>query len=125
VTRETRRRMKVFIAGASGVLGRRLIPTLVANGHEVVGMTRTGAKRSLLEGLGAAPVVADVFDPEAVGKAVGESGAEVVVHQLTAIPAAIDMRRNPDKLGHLGPVADFGALLREVREAPSRDRGLR
>lgn len=85
--------MKVFIAGASGVLGRRLIPRLVANGHEVVGMTRTGAKRSLLEGLGAAPVVADALDPEAVGKAVGESGAEVIVHQLTAIPDAIDMRR--------------------------------
>src|SRR5215510_1375674 len=85
--------MKVFIAGATGVLGRQLVPMLVGNGHEVVGMTRTDAKRDLLRRLGAEPVVADALDADAVGRAVGEAEPDVIVHQLTAIPAAPNMRR--------------------------------
>ena len=85
--------MKVFVAGATGALGKQLVPQLVANGHDVVGMTRTEAKRDQLRGLGAQPVVADALDADAVGRVVGETEPDVIVHQLTAIPPKIDMRR--------------------------------
>ena len=58
--------MKVFLAGATGVLGRELVPQLVARGHEVVGMTRSASKQDLVRSLGARPVVADALDPDAV-----------------------------------------------------------
>jgi hypothetical protein len=138
--------MKVFVAGASGVLGTQLVPLLVANGHDVVGMTRTDAKRDRLRSVGAQPVVADALDANAVGRAVGEAEPEVIVHQLTAIPPALNMRRfdrefaptnrlldladgqiqgicsvlNPDKLRHLGPVSNL--LPRRTRlDARLRD----
>jgi nucleoside-diphosphate-sugar epimerase len=85
--------MKVFVAGATGALGTQLVPLLVANGHEVVGMTRTDAKRDQLRSVGAEPVVADALDAHAVGQAVGEAEPDVIVHQLTAIPQSINMRR--------------------------------
>jgi nucleoside-diphosphate-sugar epimerase len=66
---------------------------LVANGHHVVGMTRTEAKRDQLRSLGAQPAVADALDADAVGRAVGEAEPDVIVHQLTAIPPSINMRR--------------------------------
>lgn len=84
--------MKVFVAGASGAIGRQLVPRLVAAGHEVHGMTRDAAKRPLLERLGAVPVLADALDPEQVAEAVGRAQPEVIVHQLTAI-GAVDTRR--------------------------------
>jgi nucleoside-diphosphate-sugar epimerase len=84
--------MKVFVAGATGALGRQLVPMLVANGHEVVGMTRTEAKRDQLRNVGAEPVVADALDAAAVGRVVGEAEPNVIVHQLTAIPATLNMR---------------------------------
>jgi len=85
--------MKVFVAGATGALGRELVPGLVAGGHDVVGMTRSAAKQDLVRGLGARPAVADALDRDAVGQAVADAAPEVVVHQLTAIPGAIDPRR--------------------------------
>jgi nucleoside-diphosphate-sugar epimerase len=85
--------MRVFVAGATGALGKQLVPMLVANGHDVVGMTRTDAKRDQLRSLGAQPVVADALDADAVGRAVGEAEPDVIVHELTAIPPAINMRR--------------------------------
>jgi nucleoside-diphosphate-sugar epimerase len=85
--------MKVFVAGATGAVGKQLVPRLVANGHEVVGMTRTDAKGDQLRSLGAEPVVADALDADAVGQAVGEAEPDVIVHQLTAIPQSITMRR--------------------------------
>jgi nucleoside-diphosphate-sugar epimerase len=85
--------MKVFVAGATGGLGKQLVPLLVAKGHDVVGMTRTEAKRDQLRSVGAQPVVADALDAEAVGRAVGEAEPDVIVHQLTAIPAKFNPRR--------------------------------
>lgn len=84
--------MKVFVAGATGALGRQLIPQLVANGHEVVGMTRSEAKRELVRDLGARPVVADALDPEAVGRVVSEAEPEAIVHQLTALSGSLEPR---------------------------------
>lgn len=83
--------MKVFVAGATGALGKQLLPLLVARGHDVVGMTRTEAKRDLVRSLGARPVVADALDPEAVGGAVSEAEPDVIIHQLTALQS-IDLR---------------------------------
>jgi 2-alkyl-3-oxoalkanoate reductase len=84
--------MKVFVAGATGALGRVLVPQLVRGGHEVAGMTRTPSKRDQIRALGARPVVANALDPDAVAGAVAEAEPEVIVHQLTALSASIDMR---------------------------------
>jgi nucleoside-diphosphate-sugar epimerase len=80
--------MKVFVAGATGALGKQLVPMLVEQGHEVTGMTRTPSKQDLVRELGARSAVADALDPEAVAQAVAEAEPEVVIHQLTAIDAA-------------------------------------
>ncbi len=77
--------MKVFVAGATGAIGKQLVPRLVAAGHEVVGMTRKESNRALLDELGATPVLADALDPDQVAEAVGRANPEVIVHQLTAI----------------------------------------
>ena len=84
--------MKVFVAGATGVLGRQLVPQLVTKGHEVVGMTRSASKQDLVRSLGARPVVADALDPDAVAQAVASAEPEVIVHQLTALSGEFDMR---------------------------------
>jgi 2-alkyl-3-oxoalkanoate reductase len=91
--------MKVFVAGATGVLGRQLVPQLVARGHEVVGMTRTATKQDLLRSLGARPVVADALDPDAVAQAVASAEPEVIVHELTALSGRLSVRfiRHPER----------------------------
>jgi nucleoside-diphosphate-sugar epimerase len=93
--------MKVFVAGATGALGRALVPQLVARGHEVVGMTRSTSKQDLVRSLGARPVVADALDPDAVAQAVASAEPEVIVHQLTALSGKMSMRdaRHPDRSG--------------------------
>jgi nucleoside-diphosphate-sugar epimerase len=91
--------MKVFVAGATGALGRQLVPQLVARGHEVVGMTRTASKQDGLRALGARPVVADALDPDAVAQAVASAEPEVIVHQLTALSGTMSIRdaRHPER----------------------------
>jgi nucleoside-diphosphate-sugar epimerase len=83
--------MRVFVAGATGAIGRQLVPRLVAGGHEVHGMTRSESKQGLLHQLGAVPVVADALDPDQVADAVGRAKPDVIVHELTAI-GGLDMR---------------------------------
>jgi nucleoside-diphosphate-sugar epimerase len=78
--------LRVFVAGASGVIGVRLVPQLVVAGHEVAGMTRSPAKVELLRGLGAEPVVCDAFDAHALREAVGAFQPEAVVNELTDLP---------------------------------------
>ena len=77
--------MKVFVAGATGAMGRQLVPGLLAAGHQVTGMTRTESKRAELWDLGARPIVADALDPDQVAEAVGEAQPDDIVHELTAI----------------------------------------
>jgi nucleoside-diphosphate-sugar epimerase len=79
--------MRVFVAGGSGVLGRRLVPQLVARGHQVTATT-SAAKLAVLEGLGAEGVVMDGLDAMSVGEAVAKARPEVIVHQMTAISVA-------------------------------------
>jgi nucleoside-diphosphate-sugar epimerase len=83
--------MRVFVAGATGAIGRQLVPRLVAAGHEVHGMTRSDSKQAMLDELGALPVLADALDPDQVAEAVARAKPDVIVHQLTAI-GAIDPR---------------------------------
>jgi nucleoside-diphosphate-sugar epimerase len=77
--------MRVFVAGATGAIGKQLVPRLVAAGHEVYGMTRTESKKAMLHGLGAVPVVADALEPDQVAEAVEWARPEVIIHELTAI----------------------------------------
>jgi nucleoside-diphosphate-sugar epimerase len=102
--------MKVFVAGATGALGRQLVPLLVAQRHEVVGMTRTASKQDELRTLGARPVVADALDPDAVAQAVASAEPEVIVHQLTALSGKMSLRdaRNPER----APMAQMTNRLR-------------
>ena len=95
--------MRVFLAGASGVIGLRLVPLLVAAGHDVAAMTRTQAKAEQLRGLGAQPVICDVFDLDALCEAVPAFGAEAVIHQLTDLP---------DDPAHIPELAGANARMR-------------
>jgi nucleoside-diphosphate-sugar epimerase len=78
--------MRIFVAGASGVIGVRLVPLLVAAGHEVAGMTRSPSKVETLRSLGAEPVVCDVFDADALREVVVAFHPEAVVNELTDLP---------------------------------------
>jgi NAD dependent epimerase/dehydratase family enzyme len=84
--------MKVFVAGGSGAIGRRLVPELVARGHDVVATT-TPDRVAALEAAGATPFVVDLLDGEAVVRAVEEAGPQIVVHQATALAVPISLRR--------------------------------
>ena len=95
--------MRIFVAGATGVIGVRLVPLLVADGHTVAGMTRSASKGDLLRELGAEPVVCDVFDLAAVTRAVSAFGPEVVFHQLTDLP---------DEVADMGRFSDRNARMR-------------
>jgi len=85
--------MRVFVAGASGALGRPLVPKLVAAGHEVTGMTRSDSKAEAIRRAGARAAVVDVFDADALRGAVEEARPDVIVHELTALPDRIDYRK--------------------------------
>jgi nucleoside-diphosphate-sugar epimerase len=90
--------MRIFIAGATGVLGVPLVRLLVAGGHVVAGMTRSAGKAGLLRELGAEPVICDVFDLDALTEALAGFGPEVVFHQLTDLPDdAADLARFSDR----------------------------
>lgn len=84
--------MRVFVAGGAGVLGRRLVPLLVARGHAVTATTTSTAKRGLLEQLGAEAVVMDGLDAVSVGEAVAQARPDVIVHQMTAISGKPDIK---------------------------------
>src|SRR5204863_9504209 len=90
--------MRVFVTGATGALGRHLVPGLVAAGHEVTATTMTPGKVAQLRAAGAEPVVLDGLDREAVIAAVQAAGPEVIVHQMTAL-AGVRSLRKPDQMG--------------------------
>jgi nucleoside-diphosphate-sugar epimerase len=84
--------MHIFIAGASGAVGRSLIPLLTSNGHTVTGTTRSARKADAVRALGAAPVVLDGLDRAAVLAAVAAARPDAIVHQMTALTGATDLR---------------------------------
>jgi nucleoside-diphosphate-sugar epimerase len=85
--------MRVFVAGATGVIGRRLVPRLVERGHRVTGLTRTPGKAGAVRAAGAEPAVADGLDGAAVGEAVARAAPDTVVHQMTALTGMRHLRR--------------------------------
>lgn len=101
--------MRIFLAGASGVIGVRLIPLLVRDGHQVAGMTRSPGKAAALRELGAEPVVCDVFDAGALVKAVTAAGPELVLHQLTDLP------------DQSGRIAEFAPRNNRIRTEGTRN----
>jgi len=82
--------MKIFLAGASGAVGRRLTPLLLADGHQVTGMTRNPDAARALEAAGIVAVVVDVFHASALRRVVMNARPEIVIHQLTDLPHAFD-----------------------------------
>jgi nucleoside-diphosphate-sugar epimerase len=85
--------MRVFVAGATGAVGRRLVPQLLAAGHRVVATTRTESKFGELRKLGAQPVLVDGLDAAAVGEAVAHAEPDAIIHQMTALAGMSDLRR--------------------------------
>ena len=85
--------MRVFVAGATGAIGRQLIPLLVQAGYSVTGMTRSENKAAGIRSAGADAAIADALDRDAVESAITRAKPEVVVHELTAIPQALDLRK--------------------------------
>ncbi len=90
--------MRVFVAGGSGVIGRRLVPQLVARGHQVTATTTSASKLRLLEELGADGVVMEGLDAASVGEVVAAARPEVIVNQMTALSVAHAGRPNPRKV---------------------------
>ena len=101
--------MKVFVAGASGVIGRPTVRQLVEAGHEVVGMTRREERAAEIREAGAEAVVCDVFDADALREAVVAAQPEVVLHALTALPPKFD------------PKSDYLAATNKVRVEGTRN----
>ena len=113
---------RIFLAGAAGVIGRRLTPLLVANGHSVWGATRSPDNYEFLRKLGARPVVVDVFDADAVAAAVLEAEPEIVIHQLTDLSALHDPAKRSDALARNARIRDEGTrnLVAAARKAGAR-----
>jgi uncharacterized protein YbjT (DUF2867 family) len=86
--------VRVFLAGATGVLGLRIVPLLVESGHVVAGLTRSPEKASLLTARGAVAVIGDVFDREAISQAVADFRPDLVMSQLTDLPDEVDRIRD-------------------------------
>ncbi|MBF9132078.1 NAD-dependent epimerase/dehydratase family protein [Plantactinospora sp. S1510] len=95
--------MRVFLAGASGVIGQRLIPRLVQAGHVVGGMTRSPSKTALLARLGAEPILCDVFDRDALIQAVRDFEPDIILNELTDLP---------DEMERIAEYAELNARIR-------------
>ncbi|NDL58116.1 NAD-dependent epimerase/dehydratase family protein [Phytoactinopolyspora mesophila] len=113
--------MKIFVAGAAGVVGKHLVPELVAAGHDVVGTTRDAMKADQVRALGAEPVVLDALDRDAVMTAVADAHPDVVIHQLTAI-GATDFKKFDESYEMTNRLRTEGLdyLLEAAREAGAK-----
>jgi nucleoside-diphosphate-sugar epimerase len=83
--------MRVFVAGASGAVGRELVPALISAGHAVAGLTRSPERAKAIKGAGALPIVADVFDAPAIRQAFDSFQPEIVIHELTGLSGLSDL----------------------------------
>src|SRR5215475_6022121 len=82
--------MRIFLAGATGVIGQRLVPLLLKAGHHVVGTTRSMSKAAALRASGVEPVVLDIFDTALLTHALAAAHPDIVIHQLTDLPRNLD-----------------------------------
>ena len=114
--------MRVFVAGATGAIGRRLVPLLVERGHEVTGMTRSSEKTGALRGMGSEPALCDVFDADALREVVVGAAPEVVVHELTDLPPALDPRKLEEQTAGNDRIREDGTrnLVTAARAAGAR-----
>jgi len=114
--------MRVFVAGASGAIGARLVPQLVERGHDVVGSSRSEEKAGRLRALGAEPVVLDLLDPDAVREAVAAARPDAIVHQATALAGLSDFKHFDRTFAQTNRLRIEGtdALLAAAREAGVR-----
>lgn len=111
--------MRVLVAGATGAIGRRLVPALVARGHDVVGTSRTPENAAGLRSLGAVPAVLDVLDPTAVHELVSRTEPEAIVHEATALSGLSDVKHFDRSFETTNRLRTEGtdALLAAAREA--------
>jgi nucleoside-diphosphate-sugar epimerase len=114
--------MRVFVAGATGVIGRHLIPSLIAAGYEVTGSTRSAARASRLTQVGATPVIVDGLDRQAVIAAVRAAQPDVIVHQMTALASMANFRRFDAEFAVTNELRTKGTdyLLEAGRQAGTR-----
>lgn len=114
--------MKIFVAGGTGAIGRRLVPQLTVRGHEVVATTRSAEKADRLRMMGAQPVVVDALDEAAVVKAITEAKPDVIVHQLTSLTGFKDLKRFDDGFAETNRLRTIGLdiLLKAARAAGTR-----
>ncbi len=111
--------MRVFVAGASGAIGTRLVPMLIERGHEVVGTSRSPGNAERIRALGAEPIVLDLLDPGAVRKAVLETGPDAIIHEATALADLSDFKHFDRSFHETNRLRTEGidALLAAAREA--------
>jgi nucleoside-diphosphate-sugar epimerase len=111
--------MRVLVAGATGAIGRQLVPQLIAAGHQVSATTRSPDKTESLRAAGADPYVLDGLDGAAVGEVVGRARPDVIVHEMTAIPAQVSLRRFEQAFGATSTLRTVGLdhLLAAARAA--------
>ena len=114
--------MRVFVVGASGAIGTRLVPQLIARGHEVIGTFRSPGNAERIQALGAKPIVLNLLDARAVRKAVLDSKPEVIVHQATALADLRDFKHFDRSFAQTNRLRTEGtdALLAAAREAGVR-----
>ncbi|MEI6413902.1 MAG: NAD-dependent epimerase/dehydratase family protein [Pseudomonadota bacterium] len=98
----------IFVAGASGAIGRRLCRLLIDDGWSVIGTTRTPEKAAMLRGLGIEPVIVDVFDESLLLEMVRKAEPEIVVHQLTDLPPALDPTKMAEALVRNARLREIG-----------------
>lgn len=113
---------RIFLAGATGAIGQRLVPLLRTAGHHVAGTTRFEAKAATLRALGAEPIVVDVFDADALKQAVLAAKPDIVIHQLTDLPPGLDPAKMVDALVRNARIRDEGTrnLLQAALAAGAR-----
>lgn len=113
---------RIFLAGAAGVIGRRLTPLLLANGHSVWGATRSPDKTESIRTLGAHPVLVDVFDAEALVMSVLEAKPDIVIHQLTDLSEIHDPAKRSEALARNARLRNEGTrnLVQAARQARAR-----
>jgi len=114
--------MRILVAGATGAIGRRLLPLLVQAGHTVFGMTRSPHKWAMVSALGAEPIIADALNTADVMNAIRRTRPAVIIHELTAIPQSLDVRRFAEQFASTNQLRVEGTdnLLAGARAAGAR-----
>lgn len=114
--------LRILVAGAAGVVGRRLTPLLLGAGHQVAGTTRSAERADALRAAGIAPLHVDVFDARALAAAVASVRPQIVIHQLTDLPPGLDPARMAEALAANARLREVGTrnLVAAARAAGSR-----